>query len=92
MSVAGPQVRRSTLATSRFELSSRGTVQTVIGPGFPLEAARFEEGRSWSRSVAGCPTTDHVVEDRGPNLSRVGFRVPRIAASYLVVCRMALRR
>ena len=87
----GPSVRRATLASSRFELGSRGTVQTVIGLGFPFEVTRFEEGRSWSWSVAGCPATDHVVEARGPNLSRVGFGVPRIATPYLVVCRMALR-
>jgi hypothetical protein len=88
----GPSVRRATLATSRFELGSTGTVRTVIGLVLPFEVTRFEEGRSWSWSVAGCPATHHVVEGRGPHLSRVGFGVPWIAAPYLVVCRMALRR
>jgi len=88
----GPSVRRATLATSRFELGSRGTVRTVLGLAFRFEVTRFEEGRSWSWRVAGCPATDHVVEARGPDLSRVGFGVPWIATPYLVVCRMALRR
>ena len=88
----GPSVRRATLATSRFELGSRGTVRTVLGLRFPFEVTRFEEGRSWSWSVAGCPATDHVVEALGPHLSRVGFGVPSIATPYLVVCRVALRR
>jgi hypothetical protein len=74
------------------ELGSTGTVRTVIGLVLPFEVTRFEEGRSWSWSVAGCPATHHVVEGRGPHLSRVGFGVPWIAAPYLVVCRMALRR
>ena len=88
----GPSVRRATLATNRFALGSRGTVRTVIGLELPFEVTRFEEGRSWSWSVAGCPATDHVVEGRGPGLCRVTFGVPRIAAPYLVVCRIALRR
>lgn len=88
----GPSVRRATLATSRFELGSKGFVRTVIGLELPFEVTRFEEGRSWSWSVAGCPATDHVVEARGPDMSSVAFGVPWIAAPYLVVCRMALRR
>jgi len=87
----GPSVRHATLATSRLGLGSRGTVRTVIGLELPFEVTRFEEGRSWSWSVAGCPATDHVVEARGP-ASRVAFGVPWIARPYLVVCRVALRR
>ena len=88
----GPSVRRATLATSRFELGSKGTVRTAIGLELPFEVTHFEEGRSWSWSVAGCPATDHVVERRGPDASSVGFGVPWIAAPYLLVCRLALRR
>lgn len=88
----GPSVRRATLATSRFQLGSKGTVRTVIGLELPFEVTRFEDGRSWSWSVAGCPATDHVIEARGPDVSRVAFGVPWIVAPYLVVCRVALRR
>jgi hypothetical protein len=88
----GPSVRRATLATSRLALGSRGTVRTVFGVELPFEVTRFEEGRTWSWNVAGCPATDHVVEARGPGASRVAFGVPWIARPYLVVCRAALRR
>ena len=88
----GPSVRHATLATSRLELGSRGTVRTVIGLELPFEVTRFEEGRSWSWSVAGCPATDHLVEARGPAASCVAFAVPWIARPYLVVCRVALGR
>ncbi len=88
----GSSIRQATLATSRFELGSRGTVRTVIGLELPFEVTRFEEGRSWSWSVAGCRATDHVVEAFGPHMTRVSFGVPWIAAPYLAVCRMALRR
>ena len=88
----GPSVRHATLATSRLGLGSRGTVRTVIGLELPFEVTRFEEGRSWAWSIAGCPATDHVVEARGPGASCVAFGVPWIARPYLVVCRVALRR
>ncbi len=88
----GPSVRHATLATSRFELGSSGTVRTVVGLELPFEVTCFEEGRCWSWSVAGRPATDHVVEASGPDASRVAFGVPWIATPYLVVCRMALRR
>ncbi len=88
----GPTIRHATLATSRLELASSGTVRTVIGLELSFEVTSFDEGRSWSWSVAGCPATDHVVEARGPEASRVAFGVPWIAWPYLVVCRVALRR
>ena len=62
-----------------------------VEPG-AFEVTRFEEGRSWSWSVAGHPATDHVVEDRGADASRVTFGMPWIVTPYLVVCRVALRR
>jgi hypothetical protein len=88
----GPSVRHATLTTSRLELGSRGTVRTVIGLELPFEVTRFEPGRSWSWAVASCPATDHVVEARGPLASWVAFGVPWIAAPYLAVCGVALRR
>lgn len=88
----GPSVRHATLATSRLELASTGTVRTVIGLELSFEVTSFEEGRSWSWNVAGYPATDHVVEARGPGASCVKFGVPWIAQPYLVVCRVALRR
>ena len=88
----GPSLRNATLVTSRLELGSSGSVRTVIGLELPFEVTRFEEGRSWSWNVAGIPATDHVVEARGTDASRVAFGVPWFALPYLVVCRVALRR
>jgi hypothetical protein len=87
----GPSVRHATLATSRLELGSCGTVRTIIGIELPFEVTSFEDGRRWSWKVARCPATDHVVEPRGPRSSNVAFGVPWIAWPYLLVCRLALR-
>ena len=87
----GPSVRAVALDTARIVGASRGTVDTVLGVTLPFEVTAFEEGRAWSWRVAGLPATDHTVVgvDGG---TRVTFGVPWLAAPYLGVCALALRR
>jgi uncharacterized protein YndB with AHSA1/START domain len=87
----GPSVRSVGLDTDRITLGSRGVVRTVIGIRLPFEITCFEPGRSWSWTVRGVEATDHLVEatDAG---TRVSFGVPWVAAPYLGVCAVALRR
>jgi uncharacterized protein YndB with AHSA1/START domain len=87
----GPSVRAVELDTERIALGSRGVVETVGGVRLPFEITRFEPDRAWSWTVRGVKATDHIVgiTDAG---TRVSFGVPWLAAPYLGVCALALRR
>ncbi|MBK9178280.1 MAG: SRPBCC family protein [Acidimicrobiales bacterium] len=87
----GPSVRAVELDTERITLGSRGVVETVVGVRLPFEVTRFEPDRSWSWSVRGVQATDHAVETTATG-TRVSFGVPWVAAPYLGVCAVALRR
>ncbi|MEO5899083.1 MAG: SRPBCC family protein [Ilumatobacteraceae bacterium] len=89
----GPSIRSAAVSGgSDFGLGTRGTVTTVVGVRLPFEVTGFEPGRAWSWRVAGVPATDHEVESVDAQHCRVRFGAPWIAAAYLVVCELALRR
>lgn len=88
----GPSVTAATVEGSVLRQGSRGTVTTAVGVTLPFRITTFEPGESWSWDVAGVGATDHRVERRGPNRCLVGIGVPWVAAPYLAICRLALRR
>ena len=88
----GPSVRRAVLDDDRLRQGSRGTVTTVVGVDVPFEVVAFEQGSHWSWAIAGVGATDHEVRACGPGRCRAGIGVPWLAAPYLAVCRVALRR
>jgi hypothetical protein len=88
----GPSVEGATLHGETLELGTSGTVSTVVGVGVPFEITDFEPGRRWGWKVAGLPATVHTVEDLGNDRCRVGFGVPWLAAPYVVICEIALKR
>lgn len=87
----GPSIRAVELDAERISLGSRGSVQTLGGPRLHFEVTELIEMSSWAWRVAGVDATDHVVESV-PGGTRVTFGVPWIAAGYLGVCAVALRR
>jgi hypothetical protein len=58
----------------------------------PFTVTAVVDGRRWCWNVAGVPATDHTVTPLDDGRCRVGFGVPVVAAAYLAVCRVALRR
>ena len=88
----GPTVRRAVLDDVQFQRGATGTVSTVAGIDLGFEITDFDEGSSWGWKVAGVPATHHSVEPLDADRCRVGFGVPLIAAPYLAVCDVALRR
>lgn len=87
----GPSVRAVELDAERITLGSRGVVETMVGVRLPFEVTHFEPGRAWSWTVGGVNATDHTVETTGSG-TRVSFGVPWLAAPYLGICAVALRR
>jgi hypothetical protein len=88
----GPAVRRAELTDGDFDAGAVGFVTTTPGVRLPFEITAFEPGVGWTWNVAGVPATDHRVEPLGADRCRAGFGVPLVAAPYLAVCVVALRR
>jgi uncharacterized protein YndB with AHSA1/START domain len=87
----GPSVRSVELDAERITLGSRGAVETAVGVRLPFEVTRFDPERSWSWTIRGVQATDHHVEPTATG-TRVSFGVPWVAAPYLGICAVALRR
>ena len=64
----------------------------MVGPWVPFRVDEVDPGQSWRWTVAGVAATHHAVEATGPQSSRVGIGVPRLAFPYLAVCWVALGR
>jgi len=88
----GPSVARVDCADRCIVRGVTGRVQTVFGLWLPFQITNFTAGQYWHWRVAGIPATGHRVESIGPNLCRVLFEVPVLAAPYLIMCRMAAQR
>lgn len=88
----GPSVR-AVDAPSRFvSPGMRGRVRTAVGLWLPFEISELDPGRRWAWRVAGLPATGHRVEALTLGTCRAVFEVPRWAAPYALVCRVALAR
>lgn len=88
----GPSVRSATIDGPELGLGVAGTIDTFAGVRLPFEITAFEPGRRWEWRVAGVPATDHVIAALGDHSCEVAFGVPVVAAPYVAVCRVALRR
>ena len=88
----GPTVQDVQLRGGQLEQGATGTVTTVLGVQLGFEVTDYQEGSRWSWKVAGVTATDHMVESLGADRCRVSFGVPWLAAPYLTVCQVALRR
>jgi uncharacterized protein YndB with AHSA1/START domain len=88
----GPSVVAVDPPAARVAPGLRGRVRTPAGFSVPFEITEVEPGRAWRWRVAGVAATGHRVEGLGDGRCRVVFEVPRWAAPYALVCRIALRR
>ena len=88
----GPTVRDVESDGTRLQFGTTGAVVTVGGARLPFVVTEFEQGRRWAWRVAGVTATDHRVEPLGNDRCRASFGVPLLAAPYVFVCRVALRR
>ena len=87
----GPSVTAVDAEPVRLQAGSTGRVRTRFGFWAPFVVNRFDEGRSWDWTVAGIAATSHTVQSaRGG--CRLTFGVPTVAAPYVLVCLVAMRR
>ena len=88
----GPSITSASIDGDTMGLGATGVVRTIAGVDLKFTISEFDDGRSWAWKVAGIPATHHCVQSLSPQRCRVGFGAPWIAAPYLAVCDMALRR
>jgi hypothetical protein len=88
----GPSVKAIDCAECYIRKGSTGRVLTTLGFWVDFEIADFEEGRYWSWRVYGIAATGHRVQPLGEHRCRVSFEIPRFAAPYALICKLALRR
>lgn len=90
----GPSVRAAELdhGGRRLHAAARGSVTTAVGVSVPFRVTRWVAGLQWTWDVAGLPATSHAVRPLGPGRCELVFGVPWLAAPYLAVCRIAMRR
>lgn len=89
----GPSVRAVACPEPRIALGTSGRIQTALGFWLPFQVTAFDSNRmSWRWRVGGVAATGHrvLILENGGTL--VGFQVPFVAAPYLLICAMALRR
>jgi len=88
----GPSIRSARIDDESLRLGTLGTVTTVVGISLPFEVTSFVPDVSWGWKVGGIRATDHIVEALAEDRCRVTITVPFVAAPYLGICAIALRR
>jgi uncharacterized protein YndB with AHSA1/START domain len=88
----GVSIRRVESETERVAAGVTGRVQTVAGLWLPFRICDVIPGRFWIWDVAGIGATGHRIKPLAERRCRVEFTGPWIAAPYLAVLRMSLRR
>ena len=88
----GVSIRRVESEALQVAPGATGRVQTVAGPWLPFRICDVVPGQFWIWDVAGIGATGHHVTPLAGGRCRVEFTAPWIAAPYLAVLRLSLRR
>jgi len=87
----GPSITAVDCADDWIRAGTTGRVRTVGGLWLPFEIATCEDYR-WTWRIGPVPATGHRVTPLGPDRCRVAFEVPLLAAPYVLVTVLAIRR
>ncbi len=77
---------------NHVDVGAVGRVKTPLGLWLPFRITNVEPGHSWQWRVAGVAATGHHVAQLGSGGTHVVFTVPWLAAPYLPVVMLSLRR
>lgn len=89
----GPSIQAARLDDSFIGLAEHATGSLTVIGGISLRfvVTEYTAGRSWAWDVGGVAATSHRVEDCGGRC-QTSIDVPIIAAPYLAICHLGLRR
>lgn len=88
----GPSVSAVDSTDRYIRKGTRGRVKLPIGIWIPFLITDYEDKRYWSWSVCGIRATGHRIEPFGERKCAIIFEVPTLAAPYLFICWLAIRR
>lgn len=88
----GPSVSEVNSTDRYIRKGTRGKVKLPIGIWIPFLITDYEDKRYWSWSVWGIRATGHRIEPLDEKKCVITFEVPTLAAPYLLVCWIAIRR
>jgi hypothetical protein len=88
----GPSVIAVDCVDRYIRKGTRGRVRVRLGIWAPFVITDFDDKRYWSWNIWGLHATGHRIEPLDKRNCNLFFEVPTLAAPYLFVCRIALKR
>ena len=88
----GPTVKAVRSSERYIRKTSEGQVLTVVGIWLPFIITDFKHECFWRWKVASVKATGHRLQPTDTGGCLLWFEVPIIAAPYLMICQMALKR
>jgi hypothetical protein len=88
----GPTVRAVRSSERYIRQGSEGQVLTAVGIWLPFFITEYKHECFWSWKVASIRATGHRLQPTDTGGGILWFEVPMIAAPYLVICQIALKR
>ncbi len=88
----GPSISAVDSTDRYIRKGTRGKVKLPIGIWIPFLITEYEDKKYWSWSILGIKATGHRIEPLGERKSALIFEVPTLAAPYLFICWLAIRR
>jgi len=88
----GPSIIAVDSVDRYISKGTRGRVKVRSGIWMPFVINDFHEQEYWSWNIWGIRATGHRVEALGANSCNIFFEVPSLAAPYLFICWLAVKR
>jgi hypothetical protein len=88
----GPSVTAVDCEERFIRKGSRGRLRIPFGIWIPFVITDYEDKKYWSWSIRGIRATGHRIEHLGEGICTLIFEVPALAAPYLIICWIAIRR
>jgi hypothetical protein len=88
----GTSISRVDCADKYIRKGTRGRVKLHLGIWVPFVISYFDDKRYWSWDIWGIRATGHRVEPLAEHRCNIFFEVPLLAAPYLFICWLALKR
>ncbi|THB72054.1 MAG: hypothetical protein D6B25_17555 [Desulfobulbaceae bacterium] len=88
----GPSVSEVVCDHQYIKQAVQGRIRTAMGFWVSFSISEYRHLSFWQWRVAGYRATGHTLETLGPQSCRLAFDMPLLAAPYLFICYLALRR
>lgn len=88
----GPSIIAVDCADRNIRKGTRGRVKVRLGIWVPFVITDFENELYWSWDIWGIHATGHRIEPLDDRSCNIFFEVPTLAAPYLFICWIAIKR